>query len=531
MALTGTTNEEKIWNFLYKNIKNKYGVAGLMGNLYAESALNPGDLEDKYNKELGLTDQQYTSKVDNGTYNNFIKDSAGYGLAQWTYWTRKKAMLEYARSVKKSIGDLEMQLDFLIIDLKLYEEVWNTLLSAKSVREASDMVLLKYEIPYDRSTKVQELRASYGMTYYNKYANEKVETKKQENEDLLNMYSKSSFAKYLISTSTHYISNSGSDERGTYRGGAAGDQTENEWQIRTWYNRPWSCVLRYSKNPKVGLTLAELGVKAALNNKIGYDQDQRDTYWQQLKKANYDPAKITTACESDCSAGVIANTKAAGYILNISALKDLSSTYTGNMRVGYKAIGFDVLTDKKYLNGTQYLLPGDILLNDDHHTATNLTVGSLALSTPITSTPAIIGNETSLKINSKGEAVKTMQKMLIACGYSCGSAGADGDFGKQTLAAVRKFQAENGLAIDGIYGPKTKAKLELVYKNLKTSFKSYMVKVTANSLNIRSGPGTNYKIVGTIEDKGVYTIVDKTGTWGKLKSGAGWISLNYTKKV
>lgn len=60
---------------------------------------------------------------------------------------------------------------------------------------------------------------------------------------------------------------------------------------------------------------------------------------------------------------------------------------------------------------------------------------------------------------------------------------------------------------------------------------SFLVKVTANALNIRSGPGTNYKKVGVIKDKGVYTIVETKGSWGKLKSGAGWISLNYTKKI
>ena len=60
---------------------------------------------------------------------------------------------------------------------------------------------------------------------------------------------------------------------------------------------------------------------------------------------------------------------------------------------------------------------------------------------------------------------------------------------------------------------------------------SYRVRVTADVLNIRSGAGTKYNIVGTIRDKGVYTIVETQGTWGKLKSGAGWISLNWTTKV
>lgn len=58
----------------------------------------------------------------------------------------------------------------------------------------------------------------------------------------------------------------------------------------------------------------------------------------------------------------------------------------------------------------------------------------------------------------------------------------------------------------------------------------YLVKVTASALNIRKGPGTNYPIVGQIKDKGVYTIVEERSGWGRLKSGAGWISLSYTKK-
>ena len=64
---------------------------------------------------------------------------------------------------------------------------------------------------------------------------------------------------------------------------------------------------------------------------------------------------------------------------------------------------------------------------------------------------------------------------------------------------------------------------------------SYLVKVTANCLNIRKGPGTNFGIAGQITDHGTYTIVKESDgpgatLWGKLKSGAGWISLDYTNK-
>lgn len=69
-----------------------------------------------------------------------------------------------------------------------------------------------------------------------------------------------------------------------------------------------------------------------------------------------------------------------------------------------------------------------------------------------------------------------------------------------------------------------------------TTFTPYLVRVTADVLNIRKGAGTNYGTNGTIRDKGVYTIVAEANgqgatKWGKLKSGAGWISLDYTKKV
>lgn len=64
-----------------------------------------------------------------------------------------------------------------------------------------------------------------------------------------------------------------------------------------------------------------------------------------------------------------------------------------------------------------------------------------------------------------------------------------------------------------------------------STFSEYQVKVTADALNIRSGPGTNYTKTGCITDKGVYTIVAENGTWLKLKSGVGWISGNYTEKI
>lgn len=165
------TNEEKIWQFLKECGLNDYGAAGLMGNLYAESGLNPQNLQNTYEKKLGYTDTSYTDAVDSGAYSNFVNDSAGYGLAQWTYWSRKQALLAFCKASGTSIGDLDMQLAFLTKELSEgYSGVLSTLKSASSVLEASNAVLLQFERPADQSQSVQSKRAGYGQTYYSKFA-------------------------------------------------------------------------------------------------------------------------------------------------------------------------------------------------------------------------------------------------------------------------------------------------------------------------------------------------------------------------
>ena len=169
--LTGTTNEEKIWNYLTAAGLSACGAAGLMGNLYAESGLSPTNLQNTYEKKLGYTDASYTAAVDCQAYTDFDKDGAGYGLAQWTYHTRKAGLWAYAMSTDRSIGDLQMQLEWLMGEMESsFPAVLAVLKSAKSVRAASDAVLLNYERPADQSAAVQVKRAGYGQTYYDKYA-------------------------------------------------------------------------------------------------------------------------------------------------------------------------------------------------------------------------------------------------------------------------------------------------------------------------------------------------------------------------
>ena len=108
--------------------------------------------------------------MDNGSYGNFIKDSAGYGLAQWTYWSRKQALLNHAKQAGVSIADLNMQLGFLWEELQGYTAVMDALKKAGSVRAVSDAVLTGYEKPADQSEIAKKKRAEYGEGYYKKYA-------------------------------------------------------------------------------------------------------------------------------------------------------------------------------------------------------------------------------------------------------------------------------------------------------------------------------------------------------------------------
>lgn len=160
-----------LWKFFMEKIGNAHGVAGLLGNLNAESSLIPAILEISKRNKLGHTSKSYTEAVDNGSYKNFASDQAGYGLAQWTDSTRKKNLLTFAQKKNASIGNKKMQAEFLMQELNgSFNAVLNILKKATSVREASTAVLMRFECPADQGTTVQNKRAEYGEMYFKRYA-------------------------------------------------------------------------------------------------------------------------------------------------------------------------------------------------------------------------------------------------------------------------------------------------------------------------------------------------------------------------
>lgn len=168
MALIGNSNSEKIYNFLTAEGYSKAGASGILGNLDAESGLISNRLEMRYTNTLG-SDTYYTAAVNNKTYtkNQFINDRAGYGIAQWTYYTRKRGLYEMTVEQGVSIADLETQLKYLVKELKGYTNLDKFLRETDSVNDASDKVLKDFERP---AVLNYDDRRALSQKYYDKYA-------------------------------------------------------------------------------------------------------------------------------------------------------------------------------------------------------------------------------------------------------------------------------------------------------------------------------------------------------------------------
>ena len=462
-------DKEKIWAALLNLTGgNAFGAAGLMGNLYAESGLNPMNLQNSFGFFLGMTDDEYTEAVDSGAYTKFVRDSAGYGLAQWTYWSRKEALLAYANHCGVSIGDLDMQLCFLALELSTnYGGVLDALRSAKSVRAASDAVLTGFERPKDQSEAVRVKRAGYGQRYYDTYAtNNGGDTQ----------------------MATVKLGSARIDENGNATGGKAGDQTGKEVSTQNWYKHSKGWRVFRAKDPAVAEKIAWDMQAACDNPKIGYDQIQRDTLYTVAKLVGFNCAKVATACETDCSALVRVCCAYAGVMLpNIRTTNEPKALLDSG--------AFVELTGAKYTDSQDYLRRGDILCTKTQgHTVVVLSSGNKAEVAPVVQ---------GISRGDHGSAVSAMQEALLKWNPKClPKWGADGDFGSETEKAVRAFQEAAGLPVTGVYDETTRKALtnwkpqeEPEKPEPGTTAKYIQIK----EIHVRSAPGDEFMSLGIVQ--------------------------------
>ena len=480
------TNAEIIWKYFENKKFNPYAIAGIMGNMKAESNLLPNNLQSTYEKSLGMTDEQYTKAVDNGTYTNFIHDSAGYGLAQWTYWSLKEDLYNLCKERNKSISDIQCQLDCLYQQL-INNKLLGSLNSTTSVRAASDIFLTKFERPKDQSEKVQIARANYGQEFYNQFAGRTVrggtESKMKynnTNKPLICMMTNSTCyketgrmaVKGILWHSTgannpwlkRYVQPSdNASDKAELLAKLGKNQYKNDWnhisveaglnawigklangtvatvQTMPWDYRPWGCGS---------------GRRGSCNN--GWIQFE--ICEDALTDKAYFEAVYKEACEL------------TAYLCKMFSLNPKDSVSFNGVSVpvilchqdSYK-LGLGSNHGDVYNWFNKYGKTMDNVRND---VAALMTSSGTIIPNSTTTTTPINSSSSCLGKGDEGPEVEQLQKNLIKLGYSCGSWGADGDFGNDTKKAVIKFQKEHGLSADGLVGPLTQAAIKTALEKL-----------------------------------------------------------------
>lgn len=242
------------------------------------------------------------------------------------------------------------------------------------------------------------------------------------------------------------IAHASIDENNRARNGVAGDQTGKEVCVRSWYNKPWGCVIRFLDS-RIAEKVAKCMEMAAANDNIGYDQNQRNTLLNKCRKYNYDVSRVSEPCETDCSALVSVACMYAG-------IPESTLTYNGNcattrtLRSILKSTGeVEIYTTALYTSKTDRLKRGDILLKEGSHVA-------VVVESDLN--PYKL-NKRIIMFGDRGESVKWLQWELNRHGANLQI---DGIFGKLTKLSVLLLQGEKGLVADGIVGPKTIAALQ-----------------------------------------------------------------------
>lgn len=421
----------------------KEAACALLANLQAESALKPNNLEDTKNDRLGMTDEQYTAAVDNGSYRNFVNDSCGYGLAQWTWWTRKQNMLAFARGYGKSIGDLDMQMDFLFKEMQeSFPAIWSAMKTSHDLEYLVHELLWTWENPTEKENNMKT-RMAYAQGWYQKYSGWSGASGQNVKEN----------NRMTVEQAIDKVLNTARAEIGYHETGDNWTKYASDLDKTNWYN-----------GPKNGFAWCDVFVDWL--------------FW----KCFGDPLGREMICQPTGSAG-------AGCLYSAQYYKDAGRWYTANPQRGDQI--FFTYAPGEYShtgivesvqNGTVTTIEGN---TSDQVARRQYTVGSSNIAgygrprwelatgaqpgpdpTPAQS-PSSGGFDRILKKSMRGDDVRRMQEMLIQLGYGqlLQPDGADGDFGNNTYNAVVQFQMKNGLFVDGEAGPDTLGKMQELVNN------------------------------------------------------------------
>lgn len=424
----------KVWQELIEAGLTPEGAAGLMGNLKAESSIIPNRVENlclqRY-REKGkhYTDATYTAFVDDGTISRaeFIRPlgkQCGYGLAQWTSPGRKAALYDRCKTAGASIGDLKTQCLFLVDELKTsYTPVWSVLATTQDIRTASDVVLKKFEMPADTGESAQLIRYQYAKKIYDEFS-EKGDGVTAD--DVIKIFR--AWIGYSEATGKHK-------------------------QIIDIYNR-YGADHGYPRGYKVQYTdqwcdtcLSAAFIRAGAVDLIGGVECGVEEHVQifKLKGIWIEDGTITPQL------GDI-------IVYNWNTSTQPNDGYSDHIGIVESCTGGRIVTiegNYQYSVSRRYLNVGDGYIRGYARPI----YAHKAAQSGVSATDDKIyqfGVKTVRK-GSQGSSAALLQRLLIGWGYD--PQGVDGSAGDKTIKALKDFQTDEDLAVDGVCGQYTWAKI------------------------------------------------------------------------
>lgn len=520
------------------------GAAGLMGNQYAESAGFIAKTVEflclKRLKENGkeYTQDTYYKAVDSGKIskaeflNPLPGKKYGFGLVQWTTVERKRGLYERTVEKGKSIADEDIQLDYVIYELKnMFPKTFQVLKTTKSVKEASDYVLIHYEAPADTGTTMKNTRADYGQQYYDYF----IENNKGDDNMTVNEYIQKviDIAKaeigYLEKKSNKDLDdktkNAGSNNYTKY-----GRDMHDIYPAVMDFPAAWcDCFVDWCFYKAYGISTAK---SMLFGNFDDYTVSSAQMFknkgaWYTSNPKVGDQIFFTNASGGICHTGLVVGvtstnvitiegntSSASGVVANGGCVREKTYSLNYSRIAGYGRPPY-----------AKFCESGVINKNTSSSTATSSTTST---SKKLNTTKLWKGKSTSV-LN-----VRTWAGVEYStCSFSPLKKGAKFNVLDEIKAADGStwyYIKKNGKTgfVSGKYVKKVS---ENSNENSDKSFKPYECRTTASSLNIRSGAGTEYKIIGSFAKNSTCVIEQELNGFGKLQSRDGWISLKYIKKV
>ena len=432
----------KTWSHLTGAGMTPEGVAGLMGNLYSESGIIPNRVETlclKRLREAGkyYTDATYTAFVDDGTISRdeFLHPlpgrQYGYGLAQWTSPGRKGKLYDHCKARKASIGDLQAQLDFLVTELQQsYPTVWQVLTSTDSIKEASDIVLTKFEMPADCGSAVKATRAGYGQQIYAALGGSKMATA----QDIIN----------VVKSWIGYSEDNGKHKRIVDIYNAYGAKVGYPRGYKVPYNVPWCDVTVSAAFILAGAVDLIGGIECGVEEHIQIFK--RKGIWIEDGTITPKPGYIIVYNWDQYGQP---NDGYADHIGIVESVKgDSMTVIEGNYN--------DAVQRRTVKVGWGYIRGYAAPKYADSSVKAADAPKQTASVPAYTFTPATVQN------GSVGKSALLLQTLLRGNGYLGNDSrqlDLDGQAGANTIGALRRYQADHALIADGVAGPQTWGKI------------------------------------------------------------------------